>query len=39
MDYVLGVDFGTLSARAVLLRVSDGAQIATASRGYGAYDT
>lgn len=38
MKYVLGVDFGTLSARAVLLRASDGAQIATAACGYGAYD-
>lgn len=38
MKYVLGVDFGTLSARAVLLRVSDGAQVATAASGYGAYD-
>ena len=38
MKYVLGVDFGTLSARAVLLRASDGAQVATAASGYGAYD-
>ncbi len=37
--YVLGVDFGTLSVRAVLLRARDGAQLATASRSYGAYDT
>lgn len=39
MQYVLGVDFGTLSARAVLLQADNGAQIATASCGYGAYDT
>lgn len=38
MKYVLGVDFGTLSARAVLLRASDGEQVATAACGYGAYD-
>ena len=29
--YTLGVDFGTLSARAVLARVADGAVIASAA--------
>ena len=28
--YVIGVDYGTLSGRALLVRVSDGAEIATA---------
>ena len=32
--YTLGVDFGTLSARAVLARVADGAVIASAAMDY-----
>ena len=32
--YVLGIDFGTLSGRAVLVRVSDGAEIASAVSDY-----
>lgn len=32
--YTIGVDFGTLSARALLVRVSDGAEIASASYVY-----
>ncbi len=32
--YSLGVDFGTLSARAVLVKVSDGAEVATAVSEY-----
>lgn len=32
--YVIGVDFGTLSGRALLVRVSDGAEIATAVHLY-----
>lgn len=32
--YVIGVDFGTLSGRAVLVRVSDGAEVATAVSEY-----
>jgi L-ribulokinase len=33
-NYAIGVDFGTLSGRAVLVRVSDGAEIATAVSEY-----
>ena len=32
--YVIGVDYGTLSARAVVVRVGDGAEIASATRDY-----
>ncbi len=32
--YVVGVDFGTLSARALVVRVSDGAEAGTAVRDY-----
>jgi L-ribulokinase len=32
--YVVGVDFGTLSARALVVRVSDGAEAGTAVSGY-----
>ena len=32
--YAIGVDFGTLSGRAILVRVSDGAEIATAVSEY-----
>ena len=32
--YVVGVDFGTLSGRALLVRVSDGFEVATAVFGY-----
>ena len=32
--YALGIDFGTLSGRAVLVRISDGAEIATAVKEY-----
>ena len=32
--YVIGVDYGTLSGRALLVRVSDGAEIATAVHEY-----
>jgi L-ribulokinase len=32
--YVIGVDFGTLSARALVVRVSDGAEAGTAVRDY-----
>ena len=32
--YVIGVDYGTLSGRALLVRVSDGAEIATAVYEY-----
>ena len=30
--FVVGVDFGTLSARALVVRVSDGAEAGTASK-------
>ena len=33
-DYVVGVDFGTLSGRALLVRVSDGAEVGTAVHDY-----
>lgn len=32
--YVVGVDFGTLSGRALVVRVSDGAELASAEHGY-----
>jgi L-ribulokinase len=32
--YVVGVDFGTLSARALVVRVSDGAELGTAVHDY-----
>jgi L-ribulokinase len=32
--YVVGVDFGTLSARAVVVRISDGAELGTAVHDY-----
>ena len=32
--YVVGVDFGTLSGRALVVRVSDGAEVGTAVHGY-----
>lgn len=32
--YTIGVDFGTLSGRAVLVRTSDGAEIASTEHGY-----
>lgn len=32
--YVIGVDYGTLSGRALLVRVSDGSEIATAVYEY-----
>ncbi len=32
--YVVGVDFGTLSGRAVVVRVSDGAELGTATHAY-----
>lgn len=34
MQYTVGVDFGTESARAVVVRLSDGAELATAVRPY-----
>jgi L-ribulokinase len=34
-DVVIGVDFGTLSGRAVVVRVADGAELATAVHVYG----
>ena len=34
MAYVIGVDFGTLSGRAVVVRVSDGAEVGTAVHEY-----
>jgi len=33
--YTIGIDFGTESARALLVRTSDGAELATAVHGYG----
>jgi L-ribulokinase len=33
-QYTVGIDFGTLSGRAVLVRVSDGAEIASAEHAY-----
>src|SRR5258707_10733049 len=33
--YVVGVDFGTLSGRAVVVRVSDGAELGSAVHEYG----
>jgi L-ribulokinase len=33
-DFVVGVDFGTLSARALVVRVSDGAEVGTATSEY-----
>ena len=32
--YVIGVDFGTLSGRAVVVRVSDGAELGSAVHDY-----
>ena len=32
--YVVGVDYGTLSGRAVVVRVSDGAELGTAVHPY-----
>jgi L-ribulokinase len=32
--YVVGIDYGTLSGRALLVRVSDGLEIATAVHEY-----
>ena len=34
IKYVIGVDYGTLSGRALLVRVSDGAEIASAVHEY-----
>jgi L-ribulokinase len=33
-QYVVGVDFGTLSGRALVVRVSDGAELGTATQAY-----
>ncbi|GAA4711575.1 ribulokinase [Nocardioides conyzicola] len=33
-QYVVGVDFGTLSGRAVVVRVADGAEVGTATHAY-----
>ena len=33
-SYVVGVDYGTLSGRAVVVRVSDGAEVGTAVCAY-----
>jgi L-ribulokinase len=33
-EYALGLDFGTESARALLVRISDGEEVATATHGY-----
>ena len=33
-QYVVGIDFGTLTARAVIVRVADGAEIGTAVHAY-----
>ena len=33
-QYVVGVDFGTLSGRAVVVRVSDGAELGSAVTDY-----
>ncbi|WP_193612844.1 ribulokinase [Nocardioides lijunqiniae] len=33
-QYVVGVDFGTLSGRALVVRVSDGAEVGTATHAY-----
>src|SRR5215210_6165449 len=33
-QYVVGVDYGTLSGRAVVVRVSDGAELGTATLDY-----
>ena len=33
-QYVIGIDFGTLSGRSVLVRVSDGAEVASATHAY-----
>ncbi|MBC7764039.1 MAG: ribulokinase, partial [Candidatus Saccharibacteria bacterium] len=33
-QYVIGVDFGTLSGRAVVVRVSDGAELGTGTHDY-----
>ena len=33
-QYVVGIDFGTLTARAVVVRVADGAEIGTAVHAY-----
>ena len=40
-QYVVGVDFGTLSGRALVVRVSDGAELGTATYDYphGVMDT
>ena len=34
MKYTIGIDFGTESARAVLVRLSDGAEVASAVSAY-----
>ena len=34
--YVVGIDYGTLSGRAVVVRVSDGAELASAVHDYRA---
>jgi L-ribulokinase len=33
--YTIGIDYGTESGRALLVRVADGAEIATAVHAYG----
>ncbi|MDQ1597253.1 MAG: L-ribulokinase, partial [Microbacteriaceae bacterium] len=33
-EYVVGIDFGTLSGRAVVVRVSDGAELGTGTFDY-----
>jgi L-ribulokinase len=40
-QYVVGVDFGTLSGRALVVRVADGAEMGTAVHEYahGVLDT
>lgn len=40
-QFVIGIDFGTLSGRAVVVRVSDGAELGTATHNYanGVMDT
>ena len=34
MEYVVGLDFGTLSGRALVVRVADGAEMGTAVHEY-----
>ena len=38
MRYTIGIDFGTLSARAVVYNIENGKAVYDCHRSYGAYD-